>query len=63
MQGPGYLLGQFLAEHGARVTIHETKYVHAFTPEQQPAVEVERITVTLPDGTQLGMDVRFEEDK
>jgi hypothetical protein len=61
-RGPGYALGEFLAEHGARVTIHETKYVHEMTPNPPPPVQVERITLTLPDGTQLGMDVRFEED-
>ena len=63
MKGPGYALGEFLAAHDARVTVHQTRYVHEFTPDQQPAVMVEHITVTLPDGTQLGMDVRFEEDK
>jgi hypothetical protein len=62
MQGPGYALGQFLSEHGARVTIHETKYVHETFPQPLPPVQVERVTVTLPDGTQLGMDVRFQED-
>ena len=61
-KGPGYALGEFLADHGAHVTIHETKYVHVTAPHPQPPVQVERVTITLPDGTQLGMDVRFEED-
>lgn len=61
-QGPGYALGQFLAEHGAHVTIHETAYVHSAAPTDASPVARERITLTLPDGTQLGADVRFEED-
>jgi hypothetical protein len=65
MQGPGYALGQFLAGHGAHVTIHKTTYIHEARPGDRPAGEAiisEHVTATLPDGTQVGMDVRFEED-
>lgn len=65
MKGPGYALGQFLAEHGVHVTIHKTTYTHEARPGDAPrgdAVISEHITLTLPDGAQLGADVRFEED-
>lgn len=64
-QGPGYALGQFLAEHGAHVTIHKTTYIHEVRPGDRPAGDAaisEHITLTLPGGIQLGADVRFEED-
>ena len=55
MKGPGYALSQFLAEHGARVTIHGTT--------ELPGGGIsEHITITLPDGAGLGADVCFEED-
>ena len=62
MEGPGYLLGQFLAEHGAQVTIGETVYEHVLNAEPPGPFLVEHITVTLPGGEQLGMKVRFEEN-
>lgn len=56
MQGPGYALSQFLAEHGADVTILGTTYRNG------GGIDSEHIAVTLPDGTQLGMDVHFAAD-
>ena len=52
MQGPGYTFGQFLAEHGADVTI-------LGTTELPGGAEEEHIAVVLPDGTSFGMDVHF----
>jgi len=52
----GYALATALGECGARVTIHETTRLPGGS-------ESDRLTATLADGTQVGIDVRFEEDK